>query len=303
MLIVASKNGIVGIEAAMEVLKQGGSALDAVEVGVRAVEANPEDTSVGYGGLPNILGEVELDASIMDGQTLGAGAVGALKGYPYAISVARKIMEELPHVFLVGDGAARFAAEIGSEPRDLLTDVARRIWSDGLRGNGHAYTSDRYMASMRKRVRMTADPEKARETVNFIAIDGQGNLASGVSTSGWAWKYPGRLGDSPVIGAGNYCDARYGAACCTGRGEMAIRLGTARSVVLYLKAGMSLEAATREAMEEIKVLPDDYHSRFSLIAVDARQNHLGVTNLPGLTYVYMTDDTPRPVEVERQVIG
>jgi L-asparaginase / beta-aspartyl-peptidase len=142
----------------------------------------------------------------------------------------------------------------------------------------------------------------ARETVNVIAVDQRDNIACGVSTSGWAWKYPGRLGDSPVIGAGNYADNRFGAAACTGRGEMAIRLCTARSVVLYLKEGRSLRDACAEAMAEIRDLPDLYHSRFSMLAVNARQEHLAVTNFPGATYVYMTDATPAPVEAERLLL-
>jgi beta-aspartyl-peptidase (threonine type) len=287
----------------MDVLRRGGSALDAVEVGVRAVEDNPNDHSVGYSGLPNVLGEVELDASIMDGRTLAAGAVGALQGYPHAISVARKVMEELPHVFLVGAGAARFAGEVGAERRELLTPEARRIWQDGLAGKGLQYTTEGFMDSVRRWVHLAADPELARETVNFIAVDAQKNLACGVSTSGWAWKYPGRLGDSPVIGAGNYADNRYGAAACTGRGEMAIRLCTARSVVWYLKEGRSLLDACREAMAEIRDLPDPFHSRFSLIAATAAEEHVAVTNFAGPTYVYMTENTPEPVEKERLVLS
>jgi beta-aspartyl-peptidase (threonine type) len=302
MLVVASTNGRVGIEAAMECLKRGGSAVDAVEAGIRPVEDNPADSSVGYAGLPNILGEVELDASIMDGSTLAAGAVGALKGYPHAISVARKVMEELPHVFLVGEGATRFAGEIGAEPRDLLTDESRKIWADGLAGHGLQYSSPEVVASIRKWVHLAADPEKARETVNFIAVDDQGNIATGVSTSGWAWKYPGRLGDSPVIGAGNYADNRYGAAACTGRGEMAIRLCTAYAVVSGLKHGQSLEDSLRDALIDLRDLPDRFHSRLSIIAVNAKGEHLAASLQPGTTYVYMTESTPKPIEAPRLII-
>jgi L-asparaginase / beta-aspartyl-peptidase len=303
MLVVASTNGRVGIEASMTAMRRGGSALDAVEAGIRLVEENPLDSSVGYAGLPNFVGEVELDASIMDGHNLAAGAVGALKGYVNAITVARKVMEELPHVFLAGDGAARFAAELGLERRDLLTEESRRIWLNGLTGHGLQYSSPEFFESVRKWVKITADPEMARETVNFIAVDAQHNLATGVSTSGWAWKYPGRLGDSPVIGAGNYADNRYGAAACTGRGEMAIRLCTAHSVVLYRKQGMSLAEACREAMLEIRDLPDEYHSRFSMIAATADEQHLAVTNFPGATYLYQTDRMTEPAEAERVFVS
>src|SRR5262245_65559502 len=120
MIIIASSNGDIGIPAAWEILARGGSALNAVEAAARLVEDNPNDHSVGYGGYPNLLGEVELDASIMDGTTLRAGAVGGLRGYRAAISVARRVMEDLPHVMLVGDGAARFAAELGYPLENLL---------------------------------------------------------------------------------------------------------------------------------------------------------------------------------------
>src|SRR5438067_8401732 len=134
LVVVASTNGKVGIEAAMRVLKQGGSALDAVEAGTRLVEDNPEDHSVGTAGLPNLLGEVELDASIMDGRTLAAGAVAAVKGYPNPVSVARRVMTDLPHVLLVGEGAARFAAECSFQTADLLTERSRKLWQDRLAG-------------------------------------------------------------------------------------------------------------------------------------------------------------------------
>ena len=128
MIVAASANGVVGIKESMRVLKAGGSAIDAVEIGIRLVEANPDDHTVGYGGYPNLLGQVELDASIMDGRDLAVGAVGAMQGYKYAISVARKVMEKLPHVFLVGRGAERFAAEMGLERCELLTEEARQVW-------------------------------------------------------------------------------------------------------------------------------------------------------------------------------
>jgi beta-aspartyl-peptidase (threonine type) len=153
--------------------------------------------------------------------------------------------------------------------------------------------------SIRRYARLAADPERPNETVNFIARDVQGNLAAGVSTSGWSWKYPGRLGDSPVVGAGNYADNRYGAAACTGRGEMAMRLCTAHSVVMYLKMGMDLTAAGREAMADLGHLVDPYSGRVSLIAMDARGNHAGFSNAPDASYLYMTDAMRTYAEVPR----
>jgi beta-aspartyl-peptidase (threonine type) len=203
MIIIGSSNGRVGIAAGWAILQAGGSALDAVEAATRLVEDNPDDHSVGYGGYPNLLGEVELDASIMDGTTLRAGAVGALKGYRAAISVARRVMEDLPHVVLVGDGAARFAAEIGMPRENLLTDHSERVWRAGLEGRtliDWQGAPELLAALLKRSAALTQDPEHVTGTVNFIAQDRQGRIASAVSTSGWAWKYPGRLGDSPIIG-------------------------------------------------------------------------------------------------------
>jgi len=301
MIVIASANGRIGIEDAMRVLRNGGSALDAVEAGIRPVESNPEDHTVGYSGLPNLLGEVEVDASIMDGLTLQAGAVGAVRYCEHAISLARKVMEELPHVLLVGAGAERFAREMGFPERDLLTPEAKRIWEEIFEVKVPAVYRERvaYLDGIRKYAKLAADPERPNETVNVIAQDAQGSLATGVSTSGWSWKYPGRLGDSPVVGAGNYADNRFGAAACTGRGEMAMRLCTAHSVVTYLKMGMTLEAAGREAVADLAYLVDPYFGRVSLIAMDARGNHAGFSNAPDQTYLYLTDDLTACVEAPR----
>jgi len=301
MIVIASKNGIIGIKESVEILRRGGSALDAVEAGVRLVESNPDDHSVGYSGYPNLLGEVELDASIMDGLTLAAGAVGAIRNYEHAISVARKVMEELPHCMLVGSGAERFAKEMGFVPRDLLTPEAKRVYDQILSEKAPEVYGQRakYLDSIRRFVKITADPEKPNETVNFIARDGRGNIACAVSTSGWAWKYPGRLGDSPVIGAGNYADNRYGAAACTGRGEMAIRCVTARSIVLYMKTGLALEDAGREAFRDLDALVDPFAGSMNAIAMAADGSHMAFSNMPDATYVYMTADMAEPSEKPR----
>jgi beta-aspartyl-peptidase (threonine type) len=300
VIILASTNARIGFVAGMERLRAGGSALDAVETVIRLVESNPEDHSVGYSGLPNLLGEVELDASIMDGRTRAAGAVGALKGYEHAISVARRVLEELPHVMLVGDGAARFAAEFGFEPRDLLTPEALAIWRQGRRRQTAA--DDRYMERMTELARYAADPERPNETVNVIAQDATGAIAAGVSTSGWAWKYPGRLGDSPIIAAGNYADDRYGAATCTGRGEMAIRAATAHSVVLYLKMGLPLAEALAEAMRDLNDLIDPYFGQVSIVALDRHGRPGAASNRPGVTYIYQQADMAEPIEEPRALV-
>ncbi|MCX6021080.1 MAG: isoaspartyl peptidase/L-asparaginase, partial [Chloroflexi bacterium] len=217
----------------------------------------------------------------------------------------RKVMEQLPHVMLVGAGAARFARELGFPAVELLTEEARRIWEEQGR-SAHLDTDDairRYLTEMRKWAGKGADPEKPNETVNFIARDRDGNLACGVSTSGWEWKYPGRLGDSPVIGAGNYADNRWGAAACTGRGEMAIRGATAHSVVTALRYGRSLEDACREALLDLDRQRDPFAGPFSLIAVDSEGRHHAASNRPDRTYVYLTAEMAEPQEAPRVYVA
>ena len=184
-VIVASENGRRGVIAAMALLLNGGSALDAVELACRIVEADPADHSVGYGGLPNLLGEVELDASIMDGRTLRAGAVAAVHGYSHPITLARRVMEQLPHLLLVGNGAERFAEESGCSRADLLDDEAREHWRERLTERFPDLDPDRLgkEPALAEYVRITTDPERTTGTVNFIAMDSDGNVCAGVSTS------------------------------------------------------------------------------------------------------------------------
>ncbi len=293
MIVIASSGGDVGICQAIEVLRDGGSAIDAVEVGIRHVESNPEDRGVGLGGMPNLLGEVELDATIMDGATLQAGAVGAVKGYEHPISLARKVMEELWHVFLVGAGAERFAAEMGFEKTALLTDQTREHYLASLRDDLGISDSTQLAEAreLRHIGRLAGYAAKILGTVNFIARDERGDICTGVSTSGLGLKYPGRLSDSSVIGAGNYADNRYGAATCTGMGEIAIRAGTARSTVLYMKMGMSVEEACLEAMQDLDALVGDRHRGIHLIAMDKDGNHYGAANdLDRTKHIYMTHE-------------
>ncbi|MBA3530770.1 MAG: N(4)-(beta-N-acetylglucosaminyl)-L-asparaginase [Ardenticatenales bacterium] len=298
-ILVASHNGTPGFPAAMEILRSGGSALDAVEAATRLVEDNLEDTTVGSAGLPNLLGQVELDALLMDGETLAAGAVAALQRFPNPVSVARRVMETLPHVLLVGEGAARFAREMGFAEAELLTEESRRIWQERL-GN-----TDLYYQKMRDLAATLAeDPEIAAEayndgrsvtgTVNFIARDSAGRLAVATSTSGWAWKYPGRVGDTPIVGAGGYADSRYGAAACTGRGEMALRAGTTRSIVLYMKMGLPLWNACREAIKDLYDLVDPYASGMHVVALDAAGTPAAFSNRPGITYLVQRADMDTP---------
>src|ERR1700733_13433500 len=273
MILVTNNEGTLGAPTTAKWLTERRPALDAIEGGIRLIEADPSVRTVGRGGWPNLICELELDACVMHGTTLRTGAVGALKGYLHPVSVAREIMRRLPHEFLVGDGAARFAHEIGAATADNLTEDSRRVWQDWF---------DRTLTAEQKRAwpdipladlcRHAIDPETGRDTTVFLAHDNGGNICSGTSTSGWGWKYPGRLGDSPIIGAGSYADTRYGAAACTGAGEMTIRCCTARSVVLYMKQGASVADAVREAVEDMRALQGGLISRVTIHAIDTKGN-------------------------------
>ncbi len=276
--LLVNSVGTVGVGPAVEMLSSGQGALDVVERAIREVEADPSVRSVGVGGRPNLLGEVELDACIVDGDSLRAGAVGALKGYRYPISVARQVMERLPHALLVGEGAARFAREVGAEPGDALTEESRADWTAWIEAQVPKTIRDRWSATtLVDWVRLTTDLEDPGDTVIVLAGDRQRRLAAGGSTCGWAFKYPGRLGDSPVIGAGIYADNSYGAAGCTGVGELALRSSAARSVVLYMKSGMSVADACAEAIRDLRRLERHHPGGLTIHAVDRDGNAHAIT--------------------------
>ncbi len=306
--MVASENGRAGMTAAMALLRTGGHAVDAVELACRITEDDPNDHSVGYSGLPNLLGEVELDASIMEGRTLRSGAVAALHGYGNPIVLARQVMEQLPHVLLAGRGAERFAEEIGVPAQEQLTEEALSRWRAryteyGLTpGDGEELRelAHRLAGPLNLSDRKTPPVQSSRfGTVNFLALDQYGDLASAVSTSGLGWKYPGRVGDSPIVGAGNYCDNRYGAAACTGMGELALRAGTARSLVLYMKMGMSLREAGLEALRDLAYIEHTPARYMNIVAMTPQGECTGFTTVPGKMYLHMTAEMNEPQLAER----
>jgi len=291
-------------------LSQGATAAAVAEFVACEVEDDPDEHSVGYSGLPNILGEMELDASFMDGATLKAGAVSALKGYRHPISVARQVAERLPHVLLTGSGAARFAEEIGAERRNMLSDFARNEWrtklnevdpdGDGMRGNvidlvNRALAPDLF------------DPTN-HDTMNIIVRDATGHLVTAVTTSGLAWKYPGRVGDSPLIGAGNYCDDRYGAAACMGLGEIAIRLASSAHAVFLLGASKTMAEAGSSVVREMMRLmgPSTAVNHMEradwvrLLLIDKAGNPGGFATRTGLSFKVQTVDetVPRTIACE-----
>lgn len=288
-LLVASANADIGMALGRDLLLAGRSALDVVEAVTRAVEANAADHTVGYGGYPNVLGDVELDAAIMDGTTRAAGAVAGVRRHRHPVTIARAVLERLPHVLLVGDGADRFADEVGEPSEPLLTDEAEAIWRKGI----DAYDVD-LAAPLAASVRtLVVDPDHVTGTVNVIAIDAGGGLATAVSTSGWSWKYPGRAGDTGLIGAGSYADARYGAATCTGWGELAIRCGAARWAVQQMADGRTPYDAVATVLRDLPDAGMDGEVPFHMLAVAADGTHAAVTTMER-DYAYWDPTLPAP---------
>jgi beta-aspartyl-peptidase (threonine type) len=268
-MVLANCVGGVGFQAAVRTLLQGGNALAAVEAGICVVEADPGIHSVGLGGRPNLLGQVECDAAIMDGRTLQAGSVGALRGYRHAITVARGVMERLPHVLLVGQGAERFALEIGAEAANMVTSGSLHEHQRWLQTHISAATEPGWPdVPLASHAWTSAQSLRLRGTTCFLAIDEHGDIAGGASSSGWAGKYPGRVGDSGIIGAGLYVDNGSGGCGCTHSGEMTIRAGTGKSVVLYLKTRVSVREACVKAAADLRRLETGYLGPVIIHAVD-----------------------------------
>ena len=252
---VASANGLEAVRRAVERMAAGIAPVEAAVEGVGLVEADPEDLTVGYGGLPNADGVVQLDACCMDGPTMRAGAVAAIEGFRHPARVALEVMRRTTRVLLVGEGAARFARSIGFEEEELLTDRARKIW---LYWKANMSDRDDWVAFPGQ----ADDPDVAwyiakygairpTGTINLCAVDGAGNVGGTTSTSGLAFKMPGRVGDSPLIGAGLYVDNEVGAAGSTGRGESVIEVAGAHTVVELMRGGASPTDACLGALRRI----------------------------------------------------
>jgi len=226
--------GLAANDAAWEVLKKGGRALDAVEAGVKVPEGDPKERSVGYGGRPDRDGRVTLDACIMD-EMSNIGSVGCLEYIKHPISVARAVMEKTPHVMLVGDGALQFALSQGFPKENLLVPDSEREWKEWLKTSEY---------------KPIANIEN-HDTIGMIALDEAGNLSGACTTSGMAFKMHGRLGDSPIIGAGLYVDNEIGAATATGHGEEVIRISGCHLVVELMRQGKTPQKACEEAVSRV----------------------------------------------------
>jgi isoaspartyl peptidase/L-asparaginase-like protein (Ntn-hydrolase superfamily) len=293
-IIIGSERSEAGLSAGAKLLAEGASALDAVEEALRLCEDNLSDHYVGTGGLPNARGEVELDASVMVGSSRAFGAVGAVKGFANPISIARRVLEKLPqHCLLVGEGAELFAEEEGFERSDLLTDEAWQLFRDALVPSGEAVEGEQTLASKGDDIYRTTAVALVNRfrphdgpwgTINVIALDERGELVVGVSTSGYPWKFPGRIGDSAIPGAGNYCDLRYGGAACTGRGELSMRITGARMVVDNLARGEEPEAACRSMLAEAATVPDLFRAELRTLCLTPDGRHGGAAGQANSTY-------------------
>lgn len=242
---------------AAEVFKSGGSLLDAVEKGINTAEDDPNIASVGYGGLPNAEGEVELDAAIMDGTRHRAGAVASLRKFKNPISVARLVLEKTRHTTLAGEGAFRFALQLGFKPQQLLTPESLKKWLEWKADPKHQT--------------FWLNPTDNHDTIGMVGIDGKGHLVSGCSTSGLAWKIPGRVGDSPLVGCGVYADDNVGAASATGDGDLMTNYCTSVSIVHTMARGASPQEACAELLEHmVKTDAANRSAEAAVIAIDTR---------------------------------
>src|SRR5215218_2982032 len=242
-VVVASDNALRGVKVAYDMLVKGADPLDAAIAGANIQELDPEDQSVGLGGLPNSDGVVQLDASVMHGPTKRAGAVASLEDIATPSLVAKAVMDYTDHILLVGSGARKFALQMGFKPTELLTEKSRQDW---LRWKSKLNPRDNWLDHDEDvRINFTTG------TINMCAVNAAGDIGSVTTTSGLSWKLPGRVGDSPIIGAGQYCDNEVGAAGSTGRGEANIKVCGAFLAVEFMRLGMTPEAALMKVMERV----------------------------------------------------
>jgi N4-(beta-N-acetylglucosaminyl)-L-asparaginase len=308
--VVASDNAIRGVKVTYDRLVAGADPLDAAIAAANIQELDPEDQSVGLGGLPNADGVVQLDASVMHGPTKRAGAVASLEDIATPSLVAKAVMDYTDHVMLVGPGARRFAIEMGFTPQNLLTEKSRQYylrWKAKLNpdDNWLDHDDDVKIAKPQTAPRSSMRRESGSHlvfdehgvphtfgTVNVCAVTANGDIGSVTSTSGLSWKIPGRIGDSPIIGAGQYCDNEVGAAGSTGRGEANIKVCGAFLAVEFMRMGMSPEAALMKVMERViamtekRLLNDRGRPYFDLeyYAINKKGEFAGAASYEGGTY-------------------
>jgi N4-(beta-N-acetylglucosaminyl)-L-asparaginase len=265
-LIISSANGVHALDKGMDILKKGGDTLDAVVAAVTVVEDDPKDNSVGYGGLPNEEGEVELDASVMHGPTARAGSVAGVRRIKNVARLAKTVMEKTNHVMIVGDGARRFAVAEGFEEMNLLTEESRLAWLAWKASSSFNWRPGIDSPEWKEHMAALLDtPDKQAlqpwiesviahpptGTIPCMAVNEKGEISATTTTSGLAWKIPGRVGDSPIIGAGCCVDNEIGAAGSTGKGEENIKISGGHTIIEMMRKGMSPTDACLEALHRI----------------------------------------------------
>jgi N4-(beta-N-acetylglucosaminyl)-L-asparaginase len=263
-VMISAANGVNALGKGMEILKNGGDTLDAVVAAVTVVEDDPNDDSVGFGGLPNEDGEVELDASVMHGPTRRAGSVASVRRIKNVARLAKTVMERTNHVMIVGDGARRFAVAEGFEEMNLLTDHSRRIWLAWKAKTSFNWRPGTDSPDWKDHISAFFDHDPAKiayaervinrpptGTINCLAVNEKGEVSGTTTTSGLAWKIPGRAGDSPIIGAGLYVDGDVGGAGSTGKGEENIKVCGGHTIVEMMSKGMKPTDACLEAMGRV----------------------------------------------------
>jgi N4-(beta-N-acetylglucosaminyl)-L-asparaginase len=263
-LVISSANGLHALDKGMEILKKGGDTLDAAVAVVTVVEDDPNDDSVGYGGLPNEEGEVELDASVMHGPTHRAGSVASVRRIKNVSRLAKTVMEKTNHIMIVGDGARRFAVAEGFEEMNLLTEHSRKLWLAWKASSSFNWRPGIDSPEWKEHMSALFDGDKAKiayaerviahpptGTIPCMAVDANGDISATTTTSGLSWKIPGRVGDSPIIGAGCCVDNEVGAAGSTGKGEENIKISGGHTVIEMMRQGKSPEAACLEAMARV----------------------------------------------------
>jgi len=280
MVVSTWRHGLPANQRAWEILKAGGRALDAVEQGVMVVEADPAITSVGYGGRPDREGFVTLDACIMD-ETGNAGAVAFLQNIMHPVSVARRVMEDTPHVMLVGEGALQFALAQGFPEQDLLTPQSRADWMAWLE------TAEYVPWSPPKDAGVPAN----HDTISMLAIDQTGNISGSCTTSGLAYKMHGRVGDSPIIGASLFVDNEVGGACATGIGEEVMKTLGSFLIVELMRQGATPQQACEEGIRRVMARQDNLDDvQVAYLAID-KKGRVGAYDIqPWFQYALTTPD-------------
>ncbi len=331
-VVIASANGFrskgadgrTGIQLAYDMIAKGSDCIDAIVAGVQIVELDPTDNSVGLGGLPNEEGVVQLDASCMHGPTKRAGSVAALEDIATPAAVAKTVMDRTDHIMLVGAGARQFALEMGFKVQNLLTEESRQAW---LRWKSRVNPNDNWLDLPTPRSRPAPEAPRAAPgttppvrnddllhvyydargvphtygTINMNAVDASGDISSVTTTSGLSWKLPGRVGDSPIIGAGQYCDNEIGAAGSTGRGEANIKVCGAFLAVEFMRQGMSPEQALIKVMERViamtekRLLDDKGRPYFDLnyYAVNKKGEYASASAYEGAMFAVCDANGPR----------